>query len=93
VHNAGEVWCCALWEIFVDLVAKHTHAEAERRMLRYVIGGLKQTPAMPTSTQTRDGIIAAVAALDPADLAEVWAGFAKRGMETEPCRRRRTLPA
>jgi len=93
VHNTGEVGSCALWEIFVNLVAKHTHAEAERRMLRYVIGGLKQTPAMPTFIQARDGIIAAVADLDPAALAEVWAGFAKRGMRTEPCRRRRTLPA
>ena len=44
VHNAGEVWCAALWEVFVNLVAKHGHAEAERRMLEYVIGGLKLTP-------------------------------------------------
>src|SRR5262249_55976696 len=44
-HNAGEVWCCALWEVFVNLVGKHGHAEAEKRVLRYVIGGLKQTPA------------------------------------------------
>lgn len=80
VHNAGEVWCCALWEIFVNLVAKHGHAEAERRMLLYVIGGLKQTPARPTFTQARDGMIAAVTVLDPADLMEVWAGFAKRGL-------------
>ena len=34
VHNAGEVWCCALWEVFVNLVAKHGHDEAEPRMLR-----------------------------------------------------------
>ena len=25
-------------------------------MLRYVIGGLKQTPAMPTSSQAWDGV-------------------------------------
>src|SRR5215212_1574062 len=79
-HNAGEVWCSALWEVFVNLVAKHQHEEAEKRMLTYVIGGLKQTPTSPTFTQARDGIITAVSALDPGDLAEVWAGFAKRGM-------------
>jgi hypothetical protein len=79
-HNAGEVWCGALWEVFVNLVVKHGHAEAERRVLQYVIGGLKQTPARPTFTQARDGIIAAVTALDAADLPQVWAGFAKRGM-------------
>lgn len=80
VHNAGEVWCAVLWEVFVKLVAKHEHAEAERRMLEYVIGGLKLTPSRPTFTQARDGIVAAVSALDPGDLPEVWSGFAKRGM-------------
>jgi extracellular elastinolytic metalloproteinase len=79
-HNAGEVWCSTLWEVFVKLVAKHQHEEAERRMLTYVIGGLKLTPPRPTFTQARDGIITAVSTLNPEDLAEVWAGFAKRGM-------------
>jgi extracellular elastinolytic metalloproteinase len=80
VHNAGEVWCAALWEVFVNLVGKHGHAEAERRMLRYVINGLKLTPSRPTYTQARDGIISAITFLDNDDLAEAWAGFAKRGM-------------
>jgi hypothetical protein len=80
VHNAGEVWCTALWEVFVNLVAKHGHAEGERRMLAYVVGGLKLTPVRPTFTQARDGIISAVSALDAADLTPVRAGFAKRGM-------------
>jgi hypothetical protein len=80
VHNAGEVWCAALWEVFVNLVLAHGHAEAERRVLEYVIGGLKLTPSMPTFTQARDGILTAVGALDPGDLPDVWQGFAKRGM-------------
>jgi hypothetical protein len=80
VHNAGEVWCCALWEIFVNLVAKHGHADAEKRMLTYIIGGLKVTPLRPTFTQARDAIITAISALDPGDLTEVKKGFAKRGM-------------
>jgi hypothetical protein len=80
VHNAGEVWCCALWEVFVNLVAAHGHADAEKRMLRYVIGGLKLTPANPTFMQARNGIVSAAGALDPADVALVWKGFAKRGM-------------
>jgi extracellular elastinolytic metalloproteinase len=79
-HNAGEVWCAALWEVFVNLVAKHQHEEAEKRMLTYVIGGLKVTPLRPTFTQARDAIIVAVSSLDADDLPEVWAGFAKRGM-------------
>lgn len=80
VHNAGEVWCAALWEVFVNLVAAHGHAEAERRVLEYVVGGLKLTPSMPTFTLARDGIVTAVAALNPGDLGAVWRGFAKRGL-------------
>ena len=80
VHNAGEVWCCALWEVFVNLVAAHGHADAETRMLRYVIGGLKLTPARPTFMQARDGILTAIKTLDPADVNLAWKGFAKRGM-------------
>jgi len=79
-HNAGEIWCCALWEVFVNLVAKHGHADAEKRMLRYVIGGLKLTPANPTFMQARNGIVSAAGALDAADVPLVWKGFAKRGM-------------
>lgn len=80
VHNAGEVWCTALWEVFVNLVAQHGHPDAENRMLKYVIGGLKQTPSQPTFTQARDGILAAASALDPADVSAIRKGFAKRGM-------------
>jgi hypothetical protein len=80
VHNAGEVWCAALWEVFVALVARHGHADAERRMLEYVIGGLKLTPSVPTFTQARDGLLDAVTVLDGGDLPIAWAGFAKRGM-------------
>ena len=82
VHNAGEVWCTALWEVFVNLVAKHKHAPAEKRMLAYVIGGLKLTPVRPTYIQARDAIVAAVASLDSSDLPVVKTGFAKRGMGT-----------
>jgi extracellular elastinolytic metalloproteinase len=66
--------------VFVNLVQRHGHVEAERRMLSYVIGGLKLTPNAPTFLQARDAIFAAVGALDPADLLAVRTGFAKRGM-------------
>lgn len=79
-HNAGEVWCTALFEVFVNLVAKHGWDVAEPRMLSYVIGGLKVTPLRPTFTQARDAIITAVTSLNPGDEPQVRAGFAKRGM-------------
>jgi extracellular elastinolytic metalloproteinase len=80
VHNAGEVWCAMLWEVFVNLVAKHGHPAGEKRTLAYVVGGLKLTPSRPTFTQARDGIVAAVTAIDAGDLPEVKKGFAKRGI-------------
>ncbi|MET1085902.1 MAG: M36 family metallopeptidase [Arthrobacter sp.] len=80
VHNAGEIWCTALWEVFVNLVAKHGHEEAERLVLLDVVGGLKLTPSRPTFLHARDGILSAAAALNPGDLPDIWAGFAKRGM-------------
>jgi extracellular elastinolytic metalloproteinase len=80
VHNAGEVWCATLWEVFANLVAEHGHAEGEQRMLRYVVGGLKLTPNRPTFTQARDGILSAVSVLGPEDLDRVRAGFVKRGL-------------
>src|SRR5262245_60628534 len=63
VHNAGEVWCAVLWEVFVKLVAKHGHAEAEKRILTYVIGGLEVTPLLPTYTPARRGHLTLVHAL------------------------------
>lgn len=80
VHNAGEIWCAALWEVFVNLVGKHGHEEAERLILLDVVGGLKLTPSRPTFLNARDGIISAATALNPGDVPEIWAGFAKRGM-------------
>jgi extracellular elastinolytic metalloproteinase len=49
-------------------------------MLKFVVGGLKQTPSQPTFTQARDGILSAVTALSPTDLPEVRTAFAKRGI-------------
>ncbi|MEU5877663.1 M36 family metallopeptidase [Spirillospora sp. NPDC047279] len=80
VHNAGEVWCSALWQVFVNLVARHRHHHAERRMVHYMVGGLKLTPSQPTFVQARDAFIQAVTAIDRTDLAPVWRGFATRGM-------------
>jgi extracellular elastinolytic metalloproteinase len=80
VHNAGEIWCTALWEVFVGLVEKHGHDEGEKRTLLFVVGGLELTPSRPTYLEARDGIVFAATALHPEDLPEIWAGFAKRGM-------------
>src|SRR5262249_61714037 len=58
-HNAGEVWCSALWEVFVNLVAAHDHATAEPRMLQYVIGGQENSAPPPTCPPGRVALTSA----------------------------------
>jgi len=79
-HAQGEVWCNMLWEVRHNLVTKHGHATGTQRALQIVLDGMKLSPANPTFIQSRDGIIQAALVAYPADMGEVWAGFAKRGM-------------
>ncbi len=86
VHNAGEVWASMLWECYAGLLGRTLDASppydfiaARRRMSEYLVAGYKLTPADPTFTEARDALFAAIAAVDPQDLAVCAAGFAKRG--------------
>ena len=80
VHNAGEVWCCALWEVFVNLVATHGHAdgrEAHAAIRRRRAEADAVAPDVPAGARRHPlGRHRA----DPADVPLVWQGFAKRGM-------------
>jgi hypothetical protein len=85
VHNAGEVWSSALWEVRAKFVARLGWAVGNRRTLQFVTDGMKLAPFGPTFLQERDAIIAAAQASLPmpqasADVADLWAGFAIRGM-------------
>ncbi|MFZ5445200.1 MAG: myxosortase-dependent M36 family metallopeptidase [Myxococcota bacterium] len=82
VHNSGEVWATALWECYVALLrdSRFTFAQAQERMQRYLVAGLKLTPSNPTFTEARDGILAAAAAQDLADFRLLGQAFARRGM-------------
>jgi large repetitive protein len=82
VHNTGEVWAAMLWEGYVAMLrdSRFTFAQAQDRMQRYVVAGLKLTPANPTFTEARDGILAAAAAQDVADLRLLASAFARRGL-------------
>ena len=79
-HALGEVWCMMLWEVRANLIAKYGWAGNER-MLQLVTDSLKICPANPTFIQGRDALIQAdLVATGGVDAAEIWAGFAKRGM-------------
>ncbi|PCJ47518.1 MAG: hypothetical protein COA74_11475 [Gammaproteobacteria bacterium] len=82
VHNTGEIWANALWEVYVSLLNRPglTFTEAEDRMKNYLVAGMKMTPVSPTFIEARDGILAAAAANDATDFGLIFAAFAKRGM-------------
>jgi extracellular elastinolytic metalloproteinase len=88
VHNVGEIWTSALWELYWNLVAKHgfdpnlyTGSGGNKVALQLTVEAMKLTPANPTMLQARDAILATDVAMTGGDnLNEIWQAFAKRGM-------------
>ncbi|PYT00861.1 MAG: hypothetical protein DMF63_06050 [Acidobacteria bacterium] len=85
VHNAGEVWSSALWEVRSIMVTRLGWAAGNPRIMQLVLDGMKLAPINPTMIQERDAIIAAAAALPAvpeasADVADIREGFRRRGM-------------
>ncbi len=82
VHNIGEVWAGMLWEVRARLVTRLGWATGNQRILQWVTDGMKLDPIGPTMLQARDSILAAASAggATPADIADIWRGFATRGM-------------
>lgn len=85
VHNLGEIWSSALWEIRARMINRLGWEVGNRKILQLVTDGMKLAPLGPTFLSERDAILAAAQAssLAPeaaADVADIWAGFAIRGM-------------
>ncbi len=80
IHNIGEVWEQALWEVRGFLILQHGAVEGNRRALQYITDGMKLSPLSPNMLQSRDAIIIAANASDPNDVQWVRRGFALRGM-------------
>ena len=82
VHNVGEVWATALFEVRARFISRLGFAVGNQRILQFVTDGMKLDPLVPTLLQGRDAIIAAASAGGgtPADITDIWAGFATRGM-------------
>ena len=81
VHNLGEVWCSALWEMRANLIAKYGFAVGNQLALQLVTDGMKLSPADPTFLQARDAIIQAdLVDNGGANRNALWSAFAKRGM-------------
>jgi uncharacterized repeat protein (TIGR01451 family) len=81
VHNMGEVWCMTLREARANLINKYGWAVGNQLILQLVTDGMNLSPANPNFLQARDAILQADQVDNGgADLTELWAGFAKRGM-------------
>lgn len=81
VHAAGEVWSSMLWEIRCKMVDRNGWAVGNRRALQVVTDGMKLAPLGPTFITERDAIVAgALASGSGGDVADIWAGFAARGL-------------
>ncbi|MDQ1592640.1 MAG: hypothetical protein QOG71_3267 [Pyrinomonadaceae bacterium] len=73
VHNDGEVWAAALWDLRTQLGATITD--------RIVLNGMKFTPSRPSFLNARDGILQADQNLNAgANRCAIWAVFARHGM-------------
>lgn len=81
VHNIGEVWAAALWEVRAKFIQRLGWTEGNRRILQFVTDGMKVAPVSPDFLTERDAIIAAThASGTAADVADMWAGFSIRGI-------------
>ncbi|HET9627522.1 MAG TPA: M36 family metallopeptidase [Kofleriaceae bacterium] len=75
VHDVGELWSAALWDV--------RKAVGQATAERIVVQGMKNTPCHPTMLQARDGIIAADQTLNGgANKCAIWHAFAGRLMGT-----------
>ncbi|MDB5970934.1 MAG: Fungalysin/Thermolysin Propeptide Motif [Hydrocarboniphaga sp.] len=81
VHNAGEIWANEVWNCYAGILNEPglSFDTARSRMMDYIIGGLKMTPADSTYTEARDAILSVVKAANAYDYAVCSAGFAARG--------------
>jgi subtilisin-like proprotein convertase family protein len=79
VHNIGEVWCSALWEVRARIIDRMGFS-GNQRMLQLVTDGMKLDPVNPTLLDARNSILAANCASGGQDELDIWAGFATRGM-------------
>ena len=83
VHNAGEIWATAMWEVYVALQeAGASFDEVRDTMAGYIVSGLLLMGADVTPTEARDAILAAAAANSQEDHDVMAAAFARRGLGT-----------
>ncbi len=87
VHNAGEIWASALWDMTWLMIERYGFDPdlyngngGNNLAMQLVFDGLKLQPSNPSFTEARDAILAADVALTGGDNYElIWEAFARRG--------------
>jgi hypothetical protein len=81
VHNEGEIWAVTGVEVWSRFIARLGHDPGTQRTLQFYTDGMKLSPLNPTFLQERDALLAAAqAGGTAADVSDIWAAFATRGM-------------
>src|SRR5215204_571384 len=81
VHNLGELWSSALWEVRARFIKRLGWEVGNRRILKIVTEAMKGSAMNPTFLQARDAIVVAAKFNgELADVADIWEGFRLRGM-------------
>jgi hypothetical protein len=90
VHNVGEIWASALWDMYWNLVNEKgfepnfydaSSPAGNIVALQLVMDGLKLQPCNPTFLDARDAILLADQNNNAgANQCSIWRAFAKRGM-------------
>jgi len=91
IHNIGEIWCTALWEMTWSIIQQTgsinpnlynaSGTGGNSIAMKLVIEGMKLQPCNPGFISARDGILKADTLLyNGAYSCAIWSAFAKRGM-------------
>jgi len=81
VHNVGEVWCAALWDVRANFITEYGFAAGKALVEQLVTDGMKYSLNNPSFTDARDGIlIADQVRTGGANQCLIWQGFARRGV-------------
>lgn len=89
VHNTGEIWASMLYEGYVAMLRStqtstqgRSFEDVRRDMASYIVASLMITPDNATFIESRDALLAAALAANPADFERLTEAFARRGAGT-----------
>ena len=82
IHQIGEVWCSALWDVRAELIRAHGFVAGSELAVRLVVDGMiLTTTSQPNMLAGRDAIlIADVINNGGENLCLLWEAFARRGL-------------